>query len=53
VPGQPQYNLVPKEKNSFLIEGLTGFSVMFEEKNGKSAAISLIQPNGTFKIEKK
>ena len=53
VPGQPQYNLVPKEKNSFLIDGLTGFSVMFEEKNGKSVAISLIQPNGTFKIEKK
>lgn len=52
IPGQPQYNLIPKDKNSFNIESLTGFSVSFEETGGNVTAVNLIQPNGTFKVEK-
>ncbi|MDD3804211.1 MAG: serine hydrolase [bacterium] len=52
IAGQPQYTLLAKGKNAFSIEGLTGFEVSFEEKGGFVTAINLIQPNGTFRVEK-
>ncbi|MGE3063766.1 MAG: serine hydrolase [bacterium] len=53
IPGQPQYTLLSKEMNSFSIEELTGFAVSFEVKGNNVTAMNLIQPNGTFRVEKK
>jgi CubicO group peptidase (beta-lactamase class C family) len=54
IDGQPEYELVPVEKNKFDLKLLKGYSVKFEE-NEKSeiTACSFIQPNGTFKAKKK
>ena len=54
IEGQPEYELVPIDKNKFSLKVLEGFSVLFEEnENGVIVAVSLIQPNGTFKAPKK
>ena len=54
VEGQPEYELVPVDKNKFNLKGLNGFSVLFEENgNGVVTSLSSIQPNGTFKAPKK
>ena len=52
--GQPEYELVPTDKNKFEIKILKGYTVQFEE-NDKAEIIScsFIQPNGTFKATKK
>ena len=54
VPGQPEYELVPVDKNKFSIKSLTGFTVQFNvnDKNEISELLS-IQPNGTFKAKRK
>lgn len=52
VPGQPEYTLTPTGKDEFVVKGLTGYKVRFEEKEGKSTML-LIQPNGTFTTTKK
>ncbi|WP_425639434.1 serine hydrolase [Algoriphagus yeomjeoni] len=52
VPGQPEYTLTPTEENEFIVKGLDGYKVRFEEKEGKSQML-LIQPNGTFPATKK
>ena len=54
VPGQPEYNLVPADKDKFSLKNLSGFSVQFSrnDKNEIDGLLS-IQPNGTFKAKKK
>ncbi|MGI8951072.1 MAG: serine hydrolase [Chitinophagaceae bacterium] len=54
VPGQPEYELVPTDKNKFSIKILSGYNVQFNlnDKN-EVTEIVFIQPNGTFKQPKK
>jgi CubicO group peptidase (beta-lactamase class C family) len=52
--GQPEYELVPVDKNKFDLKILKGYSVKFEENDkGEIISCSFIQPNGTFKAKKK
>lgn len=54
VPGQPGYELFATEKDKFSVKNLSGFAVQFlRDDKGIINAINLIQPNGTFKAEKK
>jgi CubicO group peptidase (beta-lactamase class C family) len=53
VPGQPEYTLIAAGDNSFKIKDLEGYSLDFEEEDGKIKAANFIQPNGTFKVPKK
>ena len=54
VPGQPEYELVPIDKNKFSLKILSGFTVQFNanDKNEITELLS-IQPNGTFKATRK
>lgn len=52
VPGQPEYNLLPTGLNEFAIENLNGFTLIFEEENGKIISVTFHQPNGVFKAIK-
>lgn len=54
VQGQPEYELMPIDKDKFNLKNLSGFSVQFN-RNEKGEVIELlsIQPNGTFKAAKK
>jgi CubicO group peptidase (beta-lactamase class C family) len=54
IEGQPEYELVPVDKNKFELKVLQGYSVQFEEnEKGEILSASFIQPNGTFKAKKK
>ena len=54
IEGQPEYELVPVDKNKFDLKVLQGYSVQFEEnEKGEILSASFIQPNGTFKAKKK
>jgi len=53
VPGQPDYELIPKGTNEFDIKGLTGYSVKFNDASGKIIEMVLNQPNGVFTAKKK
>lgn len=54
IEGQPEYELVPVDKNKFDLKVLQGYSVLFEEnEKGEITTVSFIQPNGTFKAKKK
>ncbi|MBI5856514.1 MAG: serine hydrolase [Sphingobacteriales bacterium] len=54
IEGQPEYELVPVEKNIFDLKILKGYSVKFEEnEKGEISSCSFVQPNGTFKAKKK
>ena len=54
IEGQPEYELVPVEKNKFDLKIIKGYSVKFEENDkGEIISCSFIQPNGTFKAKKK
>ncbi|MGB3004992.1 MAG: serine hydrolase [Chitinophagaceae bacterium] len=54
IEGQPEYELVPTDKNKFNLKILKGYSVQFEENEKKEiTAVNFIQPNGTFKAPKK
>ncbi len=52
VPGQPSFTLVPDITGEFGLEGVSGYSVRFDEKDGAVTAV-LNQPNGVFELEKK
>ncbi|HEY0355562.1 MAG TPA: DUF3471 domain-containing protein, partial [Flavisolibacter sp.] len=54
IEGQPEYEMIPIGKDQFTIKILTGYSVQFlrDDKNG-IIAVNLIQPNGTFKANRK
>ncbi len=54
IQGQPEYELVPIDKDKFSIKTLSGYTLQFNEnKDGKIAEVLFIQPNGTFKAVKK
>lgn len=54
VPGQPEYELVPVEKDKFAIKILNGFTVQFHTNDaGEVTELLSIQPNGTFKAIRK
>ncbi len=54
VQGQPEYELMPTEKDKFSIKNLSGFSVQFNRNDkGEVTELLSIQPNGTFKATKK
>ena len=54
VPGQPEYELVPTDKDKFGLKIISGYYVQFsvDEKN-KVTDLTFIQPNGNFKAVKK
>ncbi len=54
VPGQPEYELIPLEKNKFSLKSLTGYSVQFNRNDQNLVTEMLsVQPNGTFKATRK
>lgn len=54
VPGQPDYETVFVEEQTFNLKALQGYSVKFEDVvAGKATALSFIQPNGVFKALRK
>lgn len=54
VEGQPEYELVPLEKNQFKLKIIEGYSCKFEEdESGNILSVTFIQPNGNFKAIKK
>lgn len=54
IEGQPEYELVPVDKNKFDLKIMKGYSVQFESnEKGEITAVNFIQPNGTFKAKKK
>lgn len=48
VPDQPEYELMPTEKHTFIIRNLEGFTIKFTESGGKITEATFIQPHGTF-----
>lgn len=54
VPGQPEYELVPVEKDKFAIKILSGYFIEFTVDNKKVVSgLTFVQPNGNFKATKK
>ena len=54
IEGQPEYELMPVDKNQFDLKILKGYSVRFEENDkGEIISCSFIQPNGIFKAKRK
>jgi CubicO group peptidase (beta-lactamase class C family) len=53
VPGQPDYELVPAGEHLFNLKIVKGYSVKFDLENSKVTALSFLQPNGTFKADRK
>lgn len=54
IEGQPEYELVPTDKNKFVIKILPAYKAEFEEnEKGEIIAVSFVQPNGIFKATKK
>lgn len=54
VPGQPEYETVFTEEQTFNLKVLKGFSVKFDEVvDGKANSLTFIQPNGVFKAVRK
>ena len=54
VPGQPEYELVPIDKDKFGLKVISGYYIQFsvDDKN-KVTDLTFIQPNGNFKAVKK
>ena len=54
VPGQPEYELVPNEKDKFALKVMTGYFVQFVTNDkGDVTDVTFIQPNGSFKAKRK
>ena len=54
VPGQPEYELVPIDKDKFAIKVLSGYFIQFAvNENNKATGLIFMQPNGNFKAVKK
>jgi len=51
VPGQPSVRLIPDVSGEFNLEGLTGYSAAFTEKDGAISAV-FNQPNGVFELKR-
>jgi hypothetical protein len=53
LPGQPEFDLIPAGKDTFEIEGVTGYKMIFElNMAGEVIAVTSSQPNGDFKAKK-
>lgn len=53
VPGQPEYELVPADKDKFNLKVIAGYSVQFSgNAKGEIADLTFVQPNGSFKATK-
>lgn len=53
VPGQPEYELIPTDKDKFALKILVGYSVQFHgNAKGEINELTFIQPNGSFKATK-
>jgi len=53
IPGQPQYELVPYKKTTFMLKDFKGFSVEFTlDKDGNANEGIVHQPNGDFKMKR-
>jgi hypothetical protein len=54
IEGQPEYELVPTDKNKFDLKILKGYSVKFEENTkGEIISVNFVQPQGIFKASRK
>jgi CubicO group peptidase (beta-lactamase class C family) len=53
VPGQPPRELLSYRDGELTVKELTGYRLRFEEENGVVKAAIFLQPNGTFRAEKK
>lgn len=53
VQGQPDYETIALGSGTFKLKSLEGYSIKFEEKENQVIAVNFIQPNGTFKADKK
>jgi CubicO group peptidase (beta-lactamase class C family) len=54
IPGQPEYELVPVEKDKFALKILSGYFVQFDvSAEGETNALIFVQPNGNFKAVRK
>jgi CubicO group peptidase (beta-lactamase class C family) len=54
VPGQPEYELFPTASNKFSIKALEGYKLEFvKDEKGEFNEVLFIQPNGTFKANRK
>ena len=53
VPGQPPRELLSYRNGELTVKELAGYRLRFEEKNGVVKAAIFLQPNGTFRAEKK
>jgi CubicO group peptidase (beta-lactamase class C family) len=54
VPGQPEYEMAAIDKDKFALTAAKGFTVQFNTNaKGEVTELLSIQPNGTFKAEKK
>lgn len=55
ISGQPEYTLLPYQKDEFKLKGLAGFSVkfFFNESRRKVKELVFYQPNGTFRAKPK
>lgn len=54
IPGQPDYELIPIDKNKFSLKLLSGFYIQFEVNDtGQTTDLTFMQPNGNFKAKKK
>ncbi|NJN63972.1 MAG: serine hydrolase [Acidobacteria bacterium] len=53
LPGQPTYELVPEENDTFALKGLEGFRVAFDsDAKGVVKGARFLQPNGVFEAAK-
>jgi len=53
VPGQPEYELFPTGNQKFNLKALDGYKVEFISEGNTISGVKMIQPNGTFKAQKK
>ena len=54
IPGQPEYELIPVDKDKFAIKILSGYFILFAINDaGKVTGLTFMQPNGNFKAVKK
>ena len=53
VPGQPDYETVPVGNDTFNLVIAKGYSIKFTVEDGKSKAVTFIQPNGNFTAKRK
>lgn len=54
VPGQPEYELLAIEEDTFTLKIIEGFTISFErDDKGKVSEAVFVQPNGTFTAKRK